>query len=186
MNDPCDAAQPALFVIFTQNNPQFPENDPPESSETYFRGSMAIFFHSIDTSPVKLPKAALKRWITACTEEENHTIGAINIIFCSDEHLLSINQAHLQHDYLTDIITFDYTIAKRISGDLYVSIERIKENAIKFNVSVKKELYRVVIHGVMHLCGYKDKTKSDAALMRNQEEKCLLKLREFLLDSRFT
>lgn len=117
---------------------------------------------------------------------EKHALGAINIIFCTDEHLLSINQEHLKHDYLTDIITFDYTVDSRISGDLYVSIERIKENASAFNISLYQEVYRIVIHGIMHLCGYKDKTKKDAILMRQQEEKCLLQLREFLLDSRFT
>jgi len=179
-------AQPTQLVIFTQNTPQFLENDLLKSSETYFRGSMAIFFHSIDTIPVKLPKAALKRWINTCVEVEKHTIGTINIIFCSDEYLLAINLEHLQHDYLTDIITFDYTTGTRISGDLYVSIERLRENALKFGVSVQEELYRVVIHGVMHLCGYKDKTKKDAATMRKQEENCLLKLRECLGFSSFT
>lgn len=124
-------------------------------------------------------KNALKRWIKDCVSNENRIIGEINIIMCSDEYLLQLNRDHLKHDYYTDIITFDYTIENTISGDLYISTERVFENANKFRTDQKKELYRVIIHGVMHLIGYKDKTKKDTLIMRRQEQKSLDKLVDF-------
>jgi len=137
---------------------------------------MAIFFHSLDADPRLKHKNALKRWINDCISAENKKCGHINVVFCSDEHLLAMNRTHLGHDYYTDIITFDYTDNGGISGDLYISFDRIKDNALRHGVSIQNETYRVIIHGVMHLCGYKDKTKTDAVLMRQQEDKCLLKL----------
>jgi rRNA maturation RNase YbeY len=87
-----------------------------------------------------------------------------------------MNRTHLEHDYYTDIITFDFTYNNVISGDLYVSIDRIKDNAIKNSVTLENETYRVIIHGVMHLCGYKDKTKKDIEMMREKEAACLSKI----------
>jgi probable rRNA maturation factor len=137
---------------------------------------MAIIFHTIDVDPKLKHKTALKRWIKDCVLAENKTPGPINIIFCSDEYLLEMNRNYLQHDYYTDIITFDFTVENRVSGDLYISFDRVKENAFKNNISLQNETYRVIIHGVMHLCGYKDKTKNDILLMRSLEDKCLAKL----------
>ena len=137
---------------------------------------MAIFFHTIDVEPRLKHKTALKRWINDCILAENKKTGNINIIFCSDNHLLEMNRTHLDHDYYTDIITFDFKHNNVISGDLYVSIDRIKDNAIKNSVTLENETYRVIIHGVMHLCGYKDKTKKDIEMMREKEAACLSKI----------
>ena len=137
---------------------------------------MAIFFHTIDVDHRLKHKIALKRWINDCILAENKKTGNINIIFCSDNHLLEMNRTHLDHDYYTDIITFDFTHNNVISGDLYVSIDRIKDNAINNSVTLENETYRVIIHGVMHLCGYKDKTKKDIEMMREKEAACLSKI----------
>ncbi len=137
---------------------------------------MAIFFHTIDVDPRLKHKRALKRWINDCVLAENKKPGDINIIFCSDDYLLEMNRTHLDHDYYTDIITFDFTKTEVISGDLYISFDRVQDNALHNQIQLAIELYRVIIHGVMHLCGYKDKTKKDALLMRQQEEKCLIKI----------
>jgi len=137
---------------------------------------MAIFFHTIDVDHRLKQKIALKHWINDCILAENKKTGNINIIFCSDNHLLEMNRTHLAHDYYTDIITFDFTHNNVISGDLYISIERIKDNAIKNSVTLENETYRIIIHGVMHLCGYKDKTKKDIKMMREKEATCLSKI----------
>ena len=109
-------------------------------------------------------------WIETIILSENKTLGEISYIFCNDEYLHNINMQYLNHDTLTDIISFDYTEGDVISGDIFVSIERVKDNAIDFKVSFEEELKRVLAHGVLHYCGYKDKTDTDAALMRAKEE----------------
>lgn len=109
-------------------------------------------------------------WISKVILSENKSEGEINYIFCDDDYLLDINQQYLNHDTLTDIISFDYSLGNEINGDVYVSIERVKENAVDFNVSFEEELKRVLIHGVLHYCGYKDKTESDEQLMRSKED----------------
>ena len=114
-------------------------------------------------------KTKLKLWIKSIVNKEKHTLGALNYIFCSDDELLEINVKHLNHNTFTDIITFDYTEAKKIGSDIFISIDRVIENSKKFDTSFENELHRVMIHGVLHLCGYKDKTKSDAELMRKKE-----------------
>jgi len=125
-------------------------------------------------------KTKLKQWIKTITEKEKHTLGTINYIFCTDDELLEINLKHLNHTTYTDIITFDYTENKIIQSDIFISIDRIIENAKKFNVSFENELHRVMIHGILHLCGYKDKTKADAELMRKKENAALKKSIIFL------
>jgi rRNA maturation RNase YbeY len=137
---------------------------------------MAIFFHTIDIDPRLKHKTALKSWINDCVLAENKKTGDINVIFCSDDYLLELNRTHLNHNYFTDIITFDFTTKEVLSGDLYISFERVQDNALHNEIQLETELYRVIIHGVMHLCGYKDKTKKEALLMRAQEEKCLKKI----------
>ncbi len=118
-------------------------------------------------------KTKLKQWIKTITEKEKYILGNINYIFCSDEELLEINIRHLNHNTYTDIITFDYTEGKKISSDMFISIDRVTENAKKFDVSFEDELHRVMIHGILHLCGYKDKTTADAELMRKKENGAL-------------
>ncbi len=111
-------------------------------------------------------------WIDACLSAEKHTCGNIQIILCSDEYLLKMNKDFLNHDYYTDIITFNYNNDK-INGDLYISLDRVQDNASSLGVTTENEIQRVIIHGVMHLCGYNDKKKSEQIYMRNQENKCL-------------
>lgn len=108
-------------------------------------------------------------WINAIISSEKKQLGEINYIFCDDEYLHKINVQYLNHDTLTDIISFDYSENNLISGDIFISVERVKENALEYNVSFIEELKRVIAHGVLHYCGYKDKSDSDAELMRKKE-----------------
>lgn len=108
-------------------------------------------------------------WIETIILSENKTVGEISYVFCDDDYLHAINIQYLNHDTLTDIISFDYTEGDIISGDIFVSIERVKDNAIDFKVTFEEELKRVLAHGVLHYCGYKDKTDADATLMRTKE-----------------
>ena len=112
----------------------------------------------------------ISTWITNAILEENNKLGEINYIFCDDAYLLKINQDYLNHDTFTDIISFDYTIGKQINGDIYISVERVKENAKQFNTTFQDELHRVMIHGVLHYCGYKDKTEAEKKIMRSKED----------------
>ena len=114
-----------------------------------------------------------RNWITNCIEKGGFELGEINYIFCDDAYLHNINIEFLQHDTLTDIISFDYCLGKLIGGDIFISIERVTENAKEFNVSFQNELHRVLIHGVLHYMGYKDKSESEKKDMRNQENECL-------------
>ena len=109
-------------------------------------------------------------WISRIIESEGFDEGEINYIFCDDEYLHKINVEYLDHDTLTDIISFDYTVGNLIQGDIFVSIERVHDNASDFNVSFEDELKRVLSHGVLHYCGYKDKSPKDEALMRSKED----------------
>lgn len=111
-----------------------------------------------------------ENWISQVIESEDKTEGEINYIFCDDAYLLEKNIEFLNHDTLTDIISFDYTMGNLISGDIFISVERVKDNASDFNVSFEEELRRVMAHGVLHYCGYKDKTETDEQLMRSKEE----------------
>jgi len=115
-------------------------------------------------------------WIETCILSHNFELGEINYIFVDDIYLHKMNKKFLDHDTYTDIITFDYTVENVLSADIYISLDRIKENAEKFNVSFYNELSRVMIHGVLHLMGFKDKTLEEKAQMRNEEDKCLNKI----------
>lgn len=115
-------------------------------------------------------EAEYESWIQRIIESESKKEGEISYIFCDDEYLLQINIQYLDHDTLTDIISFDYTLGNEIGGDIFISIERVKENAADFNVSFDEELKRVMAHGVLHYCGYKDKSATDEQLMRQKEE----------------
>jgi len=115
-------------------------------------------------------------WINSCVEKQEFELGEINYIFCDDEYLHKLNVEFLEHDTLTDIISFDYTLGKLISGDIFISIPRVEENAKSFDVGFYEELHRVIIHGVLHYMGFKDKTDQEKQLMRDQENNCLKSL----------
>lgn len=121
-------------------------------------------------------KRELSSWIKSAIETEKLMCGTITIVLCSDDQLLEVNRQFLQHDYYTDIITFQYTDNQQVNGDLMISLDRVIENAKTFKVSTEKELHRVMIHGVLHLCGYKDKRKTDKELMTKKENTYLRKL----------
>ncbi len=115
-------------------------------------------------------EAKYEDWVSRIIESEGFDEGEINYIFCDDDYLHKINVEYLDHDTLTDIISFDYTVGNLIQGDIFISIERVRDNANDFNVSFDEELKRVLSHGVLHYCGYKDKSPKDEALMRSKEE----------------
>lgn len=121
-------------------------------------------------------KNAVKKIIRSVFRKEKKKLGEINFIFSSDEFLLSLNKKFLRHDTLTDIITFQYP-SKNISAEIFISIPRVKENAKNFGVPFEYELHRVIIHGMLHLCGYMDKTKGDKTEMRKKEDYYLKQLR---------
>ena len=131
---------------------------------------MNIYFINNEISFTLKNKKKIREWILLTTQEENKYLGNISYIFCTDEYLLGINERYLTADYLTDIITFDYTEDTMISGDILISIERVKENAKIFKTKYEEELLRVIIHGILHLCGYKDKTKKNRKLMKKKED----------------
>jgi len=136
----------------------------------------AINFFEEDISFTLKNKTLVKRWITDTILAEGYRLKELNYIFCSDEYLLQINQQYLNHDTLTDIVTFDNSEKPGlITGDIFISIERIQENAMKFKVSETDELHRVIIHGALHLLGYKDKTKTAKAEMTQKEDFYLTK-----------
>ena len=110
------------------------------------------------------------RWILNVVKSENNQVAGINFIFCSDRYLKTINVEYLAHDTFTDVITFDYSDESGIQGDVFISIERVRENAQKFRTDVDEEVHRVMVHGVLHLLGYKDKSKTSKALMRKKED----------------
>ncbi len=112
-------------------------------------------------------------WITRIIRSEGSVLGNLNYIFCDDNYLSQINLQYLNHDTLTDIITFDYSEEAIIAGDIFISIDRVKENAQDYNVTLEEELNRVMSHGVLHLLGYKDKTESEKNLMREKENEMI-------------
>ncbi len=117
-----------------------------------------------------------RAWIANCISFNDFELGEINYIFVDDIYLHKMNKKFLDHDTYTDIITFDYTVGNNLSADIYISMDRVKENAEKYVVDFYNELSRVMIHGILHLIGFKDKTKEQKAEMRKQEDKCLNKI----------
>ena len=128
-----------------------------------------ITFNSETSFTLKNQKK-LVEWISDVVSSEGFQVGEINYIFCDDVYLHKINQEFLNHDTFTDIISFDYTLGKEVGGDIFISIERVLENAEKFNEVFENELHRVMIHGILHFMGYKDKTKKEKTLMRTKED----------------
>ena len=126
-------------------------------------------------SDFKIDKeASYSRWINEVFKSENKRFEEINYIFCNDDYLLEINRQYLNHDYYTDIITFDNSVSSLIMSDIYISVERVKENASDYGVEFLTELNRVMVHGVLHLCGYKDKTETEQQIMTTKENEKLL------------
>lgn len=130
-----------------------------------------MFFNETDFNTEEIE--GWKKWVESAVREEGYEIDELNYIFCNDDYLLEINIQYLQHDYYTDVIGFQYSEGKKLSGDIYISIDRVNENAIENSVSFEKELARVMIHGVLHFMNYQDKTPDDAAQMRSAEDKHL-------------
>ena len=141
----------------------------------------AIYFFSEEVSFILRDKNKIREWILYTISSEDYGKGSINFIFCSDKFLQSTNLQYLQHDTFTDIITFDTSDkAKEISGDIFISIERVKENSQTFKVFFKTELFRVMIHGILHLLGYKDKTQKEQEMMKAKEDYYLSLLPKFI------
>ena len=115
----------------------------------------------------------IRHWIGACIRGEGFEEGTLNYVFCDDDYLLRLNIEFLKHDTLTDIISFDYTMGKEVSGDIFISVERVRENAKKFSQSIDNEMNRVMVHGILHFMGFTDKTDAEKTIMRSKEEKSL-------------
>lgn len=128
-----------------------------------------IHYYFEDTDFVFKGKARTSSWLRLVAESEICKIGEISVIFCSDNYILDVNQRYLQHDYFTDIITFDYCKGKTLSGDLFISVDSVRENAIEYGTEFKDELDRVIVHGVLHLIGYDDHSDEDITVMREKE-----------------
>ncbi|MGN0228296.1 MAG: rRNA maturation RNase YbeY [Muribaculaceae bacterium] len=125
---------------------------------------------------VELPKidqSAVSQWIEQVAQSHQRVVGGLTYIFCNDEKILEVNRQYLQHDYFTDIITFDYSSRKRISGDMFISLDTIKSNAELFERAYSEELMRVIIHGVLHLCGINDKGPGEREIMEMHENEAL-------------
>ncbi|MDR2621598.1 MAG: tRNA uridine-5-carboxymethylaminomethyl(34) synthesis enzyme MnmG, partial [Dysgonamonadaceae bacterium] len=134
---------------------------------------MAVFYDAVDVLFPKIKRRVTTKWIHLMIEKHHKKAGAVTYIFCSDEEILRINKQYLNHDYYTDIITFDYTENELISGDLFISLDTVQSNSEKFGTVYEEELYRVMIHGVLHLCGFDDKTPDDEKIMREKENEAL-------------
>lgn len=131
-------------------------------------GLISFFSEEVDFS--LLNQAETIAWISETIIKENKTLGEINYIFCSDDYLHKMNVEHLNHDTLTDIITFNYCVEDIISSDIFISVDRVKDNAEIFKTSFEQELNRVMIHGILHLVGYDDKSDRDKKMMRSKED----------------
>lgn len=133
-----------------------------------------IRFFTEDIAFTLSQKVPTRQWLTALAKREAFTVGELNYIFCSDEYLLDVNRSYLDHDYYTDIITFDNSEEEgRLEGDIFISIDRVRDNARQLNLPEEQELRRVLAHGLLHLCGYGDKTAEEASRMRQKEEESL-------------
>jgi len=132
---------------------------------------MILFFSETNFKPSQ--KRPIKNWIMEIVKRENKKIRDINIVFYNDEQLAILNKQYLNHSTLTDIITFDYSEKNMLQGDIFISVERVKENAKRFDYTFEEELRRVIAHGILHLCGYKDKKNDDKQQMKQKEEEAL-------------
>jgi rRNA maturation RNase YbeY len=135
---------------------------------------MAIVYDTADVSFPKIKRRETTHWIKRVIAHHHKKPGDIAFIFCSDAEILRINNAYLNHDYYTDIITFDYSENDKLSGDLFISLETVKSNSEKFKTGYYEELRRVMIHGILHLCGYEDNTLAKKKVMRSKEDESLI------------
>ena len=139
----------------------------------------SIKFFTEDTSYQLRQRTQIRTWLKSIAKKEKYSILELNYIFCSDEYLLQMNKDFLNHDYYTDVITFDNSEVKgKIEGDIFISIDRVKDNAQLQKTTIKDELHRVLVHGLLHLTGYKDKTNKEQEMMRKKEDSSL-SLRKF-------
>ncbi len=136
---------------------------------------VSFFFEDVEIP--NLDETKISSWLESVISDEKKTCGEISIIFCNDDYLLEINRNYLNHDYYTDVITFDYSEMSFVSGDIFISIDTVADNAKHFEVSFVQELHRIMVHGTLHLLGYADKTDSDKAIMAAKEDACLSKLK---------
>jgi rRNA maturation RNase YbeY len=131
---------------------------------------MSINFFNEDVDLPKIKKRNTVAWIKQVIDEHCKKVGDVSFIFCSDTYLLDVNKQYLDHDYFTDVITFDYVEGDVVSGDIFISVDRVEENAKSFSTSFSNELNRVIIHGILHLLGYNDKTDTDKLIMTGKED----------------
>jgi probable rRNA maturation factor len=129
-----------------------------------------VLFSCADVSSPRIGQIKVKNWLTSVVRDEGMILKNLEIVFCSDEFLLGINKEFLSHDFYTDIVTFDYNEQKNVVGELYVSLDRVLDNALGLKVEFKVELLRVLVHGVLHLCGYHDKSDKEIKVMRAKED----------------
>lgn len=132
-----------------------------------------ITYHAEGVKMPRIRKRETNQWIKKVAATYGKTVGEVAYIFCSDEEILRVNREYLQHDYYTDIITFDYCEGETLSGDLFISLDTVRTNAEKFSQDYEQELYRVIIHGILHLCGLEDKGEGKRALMEEAENRAL-------------
>ena len=135
-----------------------------------------MHYHNEEVSFSFNNKREVSLWLKSVVSSFQKELGVINVVFCNDQYLLKINQTYLNHDYFTDIITFNYNENNLISGDLFISIDRVKENAINQKMEFNVEIHRVIVHGVLHLCGLNDQSKQEKEIMRGRENLFLQKL----------
>ena len=134
---------------------------------------MAISFYSEEIELPAINQEAVREWVRAVAKTYGKKAGEISYIFCSDEKILEVNRQYLQHDYYTDIITFDYTSGDKISGDLFISLDTVRTNSEAFHTDYNEELHRTIIHGILHLCGINDKGPGEREIMEACENKAL-------------
>lgn len=139
-----------------------------------------ISYQSIDIKFPPIKRREISRWVKAVAALYNNKVGELAYIFCNDEKILEVNRQYLQHDYYTDIITFDYTEGNTISGDLFISLDTVRTNAEAQHTTYDEELHRVIIHGVLHLCGINDKGPGEREIMEKAENQALSMLREII------
>ncbi|MBO7506071.1 MAG: rRNA maturation RNase YbeY [Paludibacteraceae bacterium] len=142
-----------------------------------------IYYQSEDITMPKIAKRKISAWVKEVAKRHGYKVGDVSYIFCSDEKILEVNKQYLQHDYFTDIITFDYTEGKTISGDLFISLDTVRTNAEQFHASYDTELHRVIIHGILHLCGINDKGPGEREVMEKHENEALALWDEMLREA---
>lgn len=145
----------------------------------HITSDLSLVLQELKTKKLPLKPLKTKQWLNSVAADYQFNIGILNIIFCTDQELLKINKEYLLHDYYTDIITFDYSSKTTIEGELYISVQTVTANAIEYNTSPYNELYRVMVHGILHLCGENDLSEKEKEEMKKAEDAALLRLNEY-------